>query len=132
MMSAAEKASPSGPNPIQNIEDLVKIRITPNLQAALGNHLWTSALYVAIEAFRRFEFADPEIDSILADAKRVALLRDCRDRVFHPGLASERIQFFSPSESSQNDWIVDLHIAFVRFCRAHFADFGEDDRTAGA
>jgi hypothetical protein len=81
-----------------------------------------------IEAWERLKFVDPEIDQLLSDQKSVAQLQECRDRIFHPGDANDPILAFHPDHSISTDWAAKLHLAFVRYSKAHFSRFGVTDR----
>lgn len=113
---------------IEHAASLVRVQPTAGLRAGIAFSLYLSTLYVTVEAWRRFKFTDAEIDHLLSDSHRVAQLRECRDKIFHPGDANDPIQAFHPQHADRTNWAPKLHIALVRYCREHFRDFGEDNR----
>jgi hypothetical protein len=129
MMTTAEQViAREVPHRLRDVEALVRLEITPTMQLSVGMQSYTSALYVAVEAWRRGHFVDPEIDRLLSDIARIADLKECRDKVFHAGDATDPIAAFHPSKSDRVPWAVELHKALLRYSRDHFSDWSEEDR----
>ena len=116
-------AAVARPGAIEHVDSFVTMN--PNLatRTSISFEFYFSSLYVVCEAWRRFKLSDPVIDALLADEHRVAQLKECRDKVFHPGSSDDPIKAFEPENRDTTDWAPKLHKAFLRYCRAHFADF---------
>lgn len=127
-MELALAAVKANPGTIDLVDSLVKLEPTNGMRVSLGFSLYMGSLYVAVEAWERLKFVDSEIDQLLSDQKSVAQLQECRDKVFHPGDANDPILAFHPDHSISTDWAAKLHLAFVRYSKAHFSGFGLADR----
>jgi hypothetical protein len=116
------------PGAIEHVDSLVTMKPNLGTRASISFEFYLSSLYVVCEAWRRFKLSDPEIDALLADDRRVAQLKECRDKVFHPGSSDDPIKAFHPENRDTTDWAPKLHKAFLRYCRAHFAGFDASRR----
>jgi hypothetical protein len=128
-MVAAIAAAKAKGDAMQNVEDIVAIRPSAGTRATFAFQFFLGSLYVVVEAWRRFNHSDPEIDALLADEHRVEQLHEARDKIFHPGDADDPIKAFHPANRDRTAWAPKLHLALIRYCRAHFEDFGDADRA---
>jgi hypothetical protein len=78
--------------------------------------LWYGGLYVVLEGWRAERINFPPVTAILRDGDRVALLRGCRNAVFHygPDYIEPRVEALFRDETFV-EWVHALHDSISAF-----------------
>jgi len=64
-------------------ERLARLEINEMVRASAHLAVYLASLYTLIEGWRKWNFADPEVDRLLEDAGKVQRLKEFRHTVFH-------------------------------------------------
>lgn len=100
------------------------LRVEPTDASRLDSlyAFYLGALYAVVEKWRQWGFADPAVDSLLADAERVKLLKRHRHAIFHADHYDHKDVVALAERHDMTPWADELQGALVTFFAAWHQD----------